>query len=55
MPAISLPAGFAGGLPVGMQLISRHFEEGILYRTAYTFEQNTDYHLEVPALVRKVD
>ncbi len=54
LPAISLPAGYVNGLPVGMQLISRHFDEGILYRTAYTFEQNTDFHKEVPAFVREV-
>jgi aspartyl-tRNA(Asn)/glutamyl-tRNA(Gln) amidotransferase subunit A len=55
LPALSIPAGFVGGLPVGMQLIGRHFEEGILYRTAYTFEQNTGYHREAPALIKEAN
>lgn len=54
LPAISLPAGFVGGLPVGMQLISKHFNEGTLYRTAYTFEQNTNYHQKLPVFVKEV-
>lgn len=54
LPAISIPAGFAQGMPVGMQLIGKHFDEEILYRTAYTFEQNTGFHKEIPALVREV-
>lgn len=55
LPAISIPAGFIDGMPVGMQLIGKHFDEGILYRTAYTFEQNTDHHKRVPTFVREVD
>lgn len=55
LPAISIPAGFIEGLPVGLQLISNHFNEGILYRAAYTFEQNTEYHKVVPALAREAD
>lgn len=55
LPAISIPAGFIEGLPVGMQLISNYFNEGILYRAAYTFEQNTEYHKAIPALAREVD
>ncbi|NLI93463.1 MAG: Asp-tRNA(Asn)/Glu-tRNA(Gln) amidotransferase subunit GatA [Peptococcaceae bacterium] len=54
LPAISLPAGFVNGLPVGMQLIGKHFDEGVLYRAAYTFEQNTDYHKEIPAFIKEV-
>ncbi|UWG96052.1 Asp-tRNA(Asn)/Glu-tRNA(Gln) amidotransferase subunit GatA [Dehalobacter sp. DCM] len=54
LPGISIPAGFIDGLPVGMQLISKHFGEGTLYRAAYTFEQNTTYHQEIPALVKEV-
>jgi len=50
LPAISLPAGFVKGMPVGMQLIAKHFGEGMLYRAAYTFEQNTEFHKAKPQL-----
>jgi aspartyl-tRNA(Asn)/glutamyl-tRNA(Gln) amidotransferase subunit A len=50
IPGISLPCGFAGGMPVGLQLMGRHFDEGALLRAAYTFEQNTDYHTKFPEI-----
>jgi amidase len=39
-PAISIPCGMAGGLPVGMMLVAKHFDEATLYRAAYAFEQD---------------
>jgi len=48
LPAISIPAGMAGNLPVGLQLIGRPFGEGDILRAAYTFEQNTEYHRKFP-------
>lgn len=54
LPGISLPAGFVDGMPVGMQIIGKHFNEEILYKAAYTFEQNTDYHKINPEIVREV-
>lgn len=44
VPAISLPCGFAGTLPIGLQIIGKPLAEEIIIRTAYTFEQNNDYH-----------
>ncbi|GMB02139.1 Asp-tRNA(Asn)/Glu-tRNA(Gln) amidotransferase subunit GatA [Pelosinus sp. IPA-1] len=44
VPAISIPCGFAGGMPIGMQIIGKPLGEETLLRTAYTFEQNNDYH-----------
>ncbi len=38
-PAISVPCGEVDGLPVGMMLVGRHWEEATLYRTAYAYEQ----------------
>ena len=41
VPAISIPCGKDNsGMPIGMQLIAKHFNEEVLYRTAYTYEQN---------------
>lgn len=54
LPSLSLPAGFAEGMPVGLQLIGKHFTEGILLRAAYTFEQNSEHHKIVPAWLREV-
>ena len=42
VPAMSLPFGMAEGMPVGLQIITRHFNEGTLLRVGYTLEQNTD-------------
>jgi len=50
LPGLSLPAGFSNGLPVGMQLIGRPFDESTLYKAGYVFEQNTDFHKSVPTL-----
>ncbi len=51
IPGISIPSGFSRqGLPIGLQLLGRHFDEETIIRTAYTFEQNTDFHLRKPAI-----
>jgi len=44
VPAISIPAGFAGGLAVGMQIIGKHFGEETLLKIAHAFQQATDWH-----------
>ncbi len=40
-PSLSLPCGEVGGLPVGLMLTARHFDEDTLYRAAQAFEQMT--------------
>jgi aspartyl-tRNA(Asn)/glutamyl-tRNA(Gln) amidotransferase subunit A len=51
IPAISIPCGFSHeNLPIGLQMMGRHFDEGMLLRVAYTFEQNTDFHLKKPPI-----
>ncbi len=52
IPAISLPCGFSReGLPIGLQIMGKHFDEGKILRVAFTFEQNTDFHLKKPTLI----
>jgi aspartyl-tRNA(Asn)/glutamyl-tRNA(Gln) amidotransferase subunit A len=51
LPGLSVPCGFGGdGLPIGMQLIGRPFEEDLLLRLAHAYQQATDHHLRAPAL-----
>jgi aspartyl-tRNA(Asn)/glutamyl-tRNA(Gln) amidotransferase subunit A len=50
LPAISLPCGFADGLPIGLQLIGETFAEEKLLQVAYTYEQNTEWHKRKPNL-----
>ncbi len=50
VPAISIPAGFANGLPIGMQIIGKPFSEETLFKVAYAFQKATDWHLKKPVL-----
>ena len=48
LPAISIPAGFSDGLPVGLQLIAPAFAESALLGAAHQFQLATDWHLRTP-------
>ena len=51
MPAISLPCGIdKSGMPIGMQIVGRHFDEAKIYNAAYQFEKEFNLHEEVNAL-----
>jgi aspartyl-tRNA(Asn)/glutamyl-tRNA(Gln) amidotransferase subunit A len=50
LPGISVPCGFNNGLPIGLQIIGKHFDEGTVYRVAHAFEQATDFHKQKPQL-----
>ncbi|WP_227003963.1 Asp-tRNA(Asn)/Glu-tRNA(Gln) amidotransferase subunit GatA [Salicibibacter halophilus] len=49
-PALSIPCGFSNGLPVGLQLIGKPFEERILYRVGHAYEQETGHYKQKPGL-----
>ncbi|MEJ2059286.1 MAG: Asp-tRNA(Asn)/Glu-tRNA(Gln) amidotransferase subunit GatA [Gammaproteobacteria bacterium] len=48
LPGMSVPAGFADGLPVGLQIIGDYFGESRLLNVAHRFQQVTDWHQRIP-------
>jgi aspartyl-tRNA(Asn)/glutamyl-tRNA(Gln) amidotransferase subunit A len=48
LPAMSVPAGFAGGMPVGLQIIGNYFAEDKLLNIAHQYQQVTDWHTYTP-------
>lgn len=49
-PAISVPAGFSGGLPLGLQIVGRTGDEAMVLRVAAAFEAATDHGAQRPLL-----
>src|SRR5207237_9982432 len=55
LPGVSVPAGMAGGLPVGLQIIGKALDEATVLRIAHAFEQSTSWHtLRSPVAQRTV-
>ena len=48
LPAVSLPVGFVGDLPVGLQLIAPALQEARMFNAGHRFQQVTDWHLRAP-------
>jgi aspartyl-tRNA(Asn)/glutamyl-tRNA(Gln) amidotransferase subunit A len=52
LPALSLPCGFANGLPMGLQLVGSPFSENMLLAIGKTFQDRTDWHKRRPPVTR---
>ncbi|HEV2339374.1 MAG TPA: Asp-tRNA(Asn)/Glu-tRNA(Gln) amidotransferase subunit GatA [Patescibacteria group bacterium] len=50
IPGLAIPAGFAMGMPVGMQLLGPQFSEDILFRIGHQYQLTTDWHTRKPDL-----
>lgn len=51
LPGLSLPCGFSeAGLPIGLQIIGKHFDESTVYRVAHAYEQATNHHKKRPVI-----
>ena len=51
VPAMSVPCGFtSNNLPIGLQMIGKHFDEEAIFKAAYAYEQSTDWHRRKPDL-----
>jgi aspartyl-tRNA(Asn)/glutamyl-tRNA(Gln) amidotransferase subunit A len=50
IPGLSVPCGFADGLPVGLQLLGRPFDEASLFRAGHAYQRMTHHHLKAPPL-----
>ena len=52
IPAMSVPAGFANGMPVGLQVMGNYFAEAKLLNVAHQDQQLTDWHLQTPTMAK---
>ena len=48
LPALSVPCGFVGGLPVGLQIVGPHFAEGRILNVAHRYQLESDWHRQSP-------
>jgi aspartyl-tRNA(Asn)/glutamyl-tRNA(Gln) amidotransferase subunit A len=54
IPGMSLPCGFSkAGLPIGLHIMGMHFNEEKIFRTAFNFEQATEFHKKKPKFIEK--
>ncbi len=48
LPALSMPCGFSNKMPIGVQLIGNYFQEARLLNVAHRYQQQTDWHKQIP-------
>jgi aspartyl-tRNA(Asn)/glutamyl-tRNA(Gln) amidotransferase subunit A len=51
IPGVSIPCGFASGLPIGLQILGKHFDETSVLRVAHAYQGVTGWHREQPSLM----
>lgn len=51
IPSVSIPSGFSEGLPIGIQIAGRPYDEATVLAAAHAYQQMTDFHKQVPGLV----
>lgn len=51
LPGMSVPCGLVDGMPVGLQIIGKPFDEATMYRAAQAFETATEFHNQKPAIL----
>lgn len=50
IPSLAVPCGFSQGMPVGMQLMGKHFNEETLFQIGHAYQQVTDWHKQLPPI-----
>ncbi|MDD5415843.1 MAG: Asp-tRNA(Asn)/Glu-tRNA(Gln) amidotransferase subunit GatA [Candidatus Daviesbacteria bacterium] len=50
IPGLSIPCGFSEGLPVGLQILGKQWDEETILRVGYAYEQSTEWHKEKPKI-----
>jgi aspartyl-tRNA(Asn)/glutamyl-tRNA(Gln) amidotransferase subunit A len=53
VPGVAIPCGFSEGMPVGMQIFGKHFDEPTILRVGDAYQRVTDWHTKRPALYRQ--
>lgn len=51
LPGMSIQFGFSDNMPIGLQIIGKAFDEATVYQVAAAFEDNTDFHKQMPAML----
>jgi aspartyl-tRNA(Asn)/glutamyl-tRNA(Gln) amidotransferase subunit A len=55
LPGMALPCGFSAGMPVGLQLIGRQFDEPTLLRVGEAYQRDTAWHTQAPELAAELE
>ncbi|GGF94257.1 amidase [Paenibacillus abyssi] len=55
LPSLTVPCGFSKGLPIGMQLIGKPFDDGTLLKVGYAFERTNDFRLQKPKFAAAIE